>query len=168
MLLVVNMKILRDQFKIMEQSYQKPLKPNLNLTDRKFKAGKHYRNYELGSTNFGNSVMSNNANMHGSYNNLYYGKSNNNPNNFVNENAHNDPSIEEYNSIVSLWEDLGVTDNYKAIFDNLSKDIDPLMKNDLFESEITALKKFSDLLLVREYFLTLLFIFRKFCNLNLN
>lgn len=145
------MKILRDQFKIMEQSYQKPAKANMLITDRRFKASAHNRNPEFGSTNFGNSVM-NNTNMHGSYNNFYNANSNNDGNIFINENAVNDPFIEEYNTIVSLWEDLGVTDNYKAIFENLSRDIDPLMKKDLFESEITSLRKFSDLLFVRRLY----------------
>lgn len=141
------MKILRDQFKIMEQSYQKPSKPNMAFTDRKFKSSAHNKNSEIGS-NLGNSRINNNTNLHGSYNNFYNVQSNNNANIFINENANNDPFAEEYNTIISLWEELGVTDNYKAIFDNLSKDIDPLMKKDLFESEINSLRKFSELLFV--------------------
>lgn len=145
------MRILRDQFKVMEQSYQKPAaKANVILTDRKFKASANYRNSELGSTNFGNSGMIH-TNFPGSYNNFYNGNSNN-PSIYINENQNNDPFNEEYNTIVSLWEDLGVTENYRAIFENLSRDIDPLMKKDLFESEISALRKFSDLLFVKMIF----------------
>ncbi len=132
------MKILRDQFKIMEQSYQNKAKPNMLMNDNRFKVSAH-------NSVLGNSEKSNLTNMHGSYNNFYNGNINNN---FDKENSHNDPFIEEFNIILSLWDDLGVTDNYKAIFDNLSRDIDPLMKKDLFESEITSLRKFSDLLYV--------------------
>jgi hypothetical protein len=138
------MKILRDQFKVMEQSYQKTTKPNMFVAERRFKASANNRNSEFGSTNLGNSVM-NNINLQGSYNNFYNG------NFFINDNGNNDPYSGDFNTIVGLWEDLGVTDNYKAIFENLSKDIDPLMKKDLYESEISALKKFSELLFVIKF-----------------
>jgi len=134
------MKILRDQFKIMEQTYNKNSKPAFFVQDKRLK------NSEVGS-NFGNSMI-NNTNIHGSYNNFMQ----NNANLHVNDKTITDPFLEEFNTLISLWEDLGVTDNYKIIFESLSKDIDPLMRKDLYESEILFLRKFSELLFVKNVF----------------
>lgn len=55
---------------------------------------------------------------------------------------------EEINMITSLWDDLGVTDFYRVIFESVLKDLDSNMKKDLLDHEMSSLKKFSDCLLV--------------------
>ena len=62
----------------------------------------------------------------------------------------NDETItsEEMNVIRSMWEDLGVTEGYRIIYENIVKDIDKRMRKDFLDFETTNLKKFSDNLLV--------------------
>lgn len=136
------MKLLREQFKILEQSY-KNTKPTFYLNDKRYKPNIiNNKNSEIG-----NSIL-NNTNLHGSYNNINIYNEKENKNYFVEENTMNDPFMKDLNKIINLWDDLGVTDNYRVIFENLSRDIDPLMRKDLFENEISALRKFSELLFV--------------------
>lgn len=72
---------------------------------------------------------------------------NNNYNNNISEQF-----TEEINVISSLWDDLGVTDYYRVIFESLLKDLDSDMRKDLLDHEMFSLKKFSDCLLVRLFF----------------
>jgi hypothetical protein len=112
------------------------------LNDKRYKQTIYNKNSE-----FGNSLL-NNTNLHGSYNNINVYEDKENKNFYFEENSISDPLIKDFIKIIDLWEDLGVTDNYRVFFENLSKDIDPLMKKDLFENEISSLKKFSELLFV--------------------
>lgn len=57
---------------------------------------------------------------------------------------------EELNMIQTLWEDLGVTQTYRLIFESIILDLDDTMKKDLLDFEINSLKKFSECLLVRD------------------
>lgn len=148
------MKLLRDQIKNMEKYYIKPTRRSSEKKDKKF-------NYMYGNKNdtynsFNNSNMFN-QNLHGSYNNNSHNNNFNQKNNTAGSGSFqnymlrdniNDPFFEEFTNIKMLWDDLGVTDNYRVIFENLSKDIDPLMKQDLFEHENNSLGKFSELLIV--------------------
>jgi hypothetical protein len=141
------MKLLRDQFKFIEKksntnknllnpytfnrnNYKndsKEKKNNLNFSDN--------NNYSINNTNINNQI-------HSSYNS-------NIQNIQDNKNENQDDLYNDYVNINILWQDLGVTENYKLIFDSLSKDIDPIMKQDLFESELDSLGKFSELLIVK-------------------
>ena len=57
---------------------------------------------------------------------------------------------EELNMIKTLWEDLGVTQTYRLIFESISIDLEDTMKKDLFDFEINSLKKFNECLLVNK------------------
>ena len=147
------MKLLRDQFKSMEKSYLKPFNKGCSNKDKK-----QNLNYSSKNDNY-NSCINNsnlfNPNLQGSYNsnnqlnnkNINNGSSNSVQNYLMRDNL-NDPFFEDYTNIKMLWDDLGVTDNYKLIFESLSKDIDPIMKQDLFEHEFASLRNFSELLIV--------------------
>ena len=138
------MRLLRDQFKIIEQSYHKSSNPTFYFNEKKFKTTQN----KNGDHALGNSILNNN-NLHGSYNNYFQnGNISHNTNIFNDDTNDNNSIFKDYQIIISLWDDLGVTENYKAIFENLSKDIDPIMRKDLFENEIASLKKFSELLFV--------------------
>ena len=147
------MKILREQFKQMEKSYLKPMKKGSCSKERKSNFLYNSKN-DTYNSNMNNSNIYN-PNLQGSYNsnNNNYSKNINNgtsgsfQNHMIRENI-NDPFFEEFTNIKMLWEDLGVTDNYQIIFENLSRDIDPIMRQDLFEHENNSLGKFSELLLV--------------------
>jgi len=154
------MKSLREQFKQIEKSYLKPQKKagsssmekNKNLFFNN-KNDLYNNNSNINNSNFYNPIQ----NLHGSYSSI------NNKNNILSatsgsgsfqnyllrENI-NDPLFEDFTNIKMFWEDLGVTDNYQIIFENLSKDIDPIMKQDLFELENNSLGKFSELLIVKK------------------
>jgi len=69
-------------------------------------------------------------------------------NQFNNNYIYHEQFTEEINMISSLWDDLGVTEFYKIIFENLLKELDPTMKKDLLDHEMKSMKKFSDSLLV--------------------
>jgi hypothetical protein len=166
------MKILREQFKQLEKSYIKPVKKGGSYSkDNKQNLISNYKN-DNHQTNINNSNIFNpnvnlnlnsnqnqnhspNANLQGSYinisnkNTILNGNSGSNSfHNYLLKENSNDPLFEEFSNIKILWEDLGVTDNYQIIFENLSKDIDPIMKQDLYELENNLLKNFSELLLV--------------------
>ncbi len=92
------------------------------------------------SNDYGNLYNQNGIKFIGS-NDLYY--------NFeFDQNNNVEIFAEEMNVILSLWEDLGVTDYYKIIFDSLARDLDTNMKKYLLDNEMSSLKKFSDSLLV--------------------
>jgi hypothetical protein len=176
------MKILREQFKQLEKSYIKPVKKGGSYSkDNKQNLIFNYKNdLYNGNININNSNIYNpnfdlnlnqfpNSNLLGNYNNIsnkniHSGTSGSSSfqNYLLKENSIN-PLFEELSNIKILWEDLGVTDNYQIIFENLSKDIDPIMKQDLFELEHNSLKKFSELLIVKNdifiYFLINLIFF---------
>lgn len=155
------MKLLKEQFKQIEKSYSKPLKKNFqNLNNlNKYDA---YNSMINNSGNFnpfpqGSYLGNSNNKVQKNFNNSsalnFQGFNvNNSSQNFYgkesNDIYYNEPFSEEFENIRILWDDLGVTENYKNIFESLRKDIDPIMKQDLFEQEIDSLGKFSELLLV--------------------
>jgi len=97
----------------------------------------YYRNIQQGSLNaFGNDYFPN----------FDEEQQNNNTNN----NNNSEQFTEEINAISSLWDDLGVTDYYRVIFDSLLKNLDSNIKKDLLDHEMSSLKKFSDCLLVNK------------------
>jgi hypothetical protein len=57
------------------------------------------------------------------------------------------------NIIKSMWEDLGVTEDYRFIYENVVKDIQSSMRKDFLDFELNNLKKFSDNLLVKNSYL---------------
>ncbi len=138
------MKILREQFKNIESNYNKNKKQNF-INDKRYRINSSIKTSDFSSSTNPNN-FNNMSNMYGSY--IHQNNNINLINNNLNENFYDDVFIEEFNIIISLWEELGVTDSYMLIFENLSKEIDQLMRKDLFESEISSLKKFSDLLFV--------------------
>ena len=125
------MKLLKDQNKSYNRIYSKY--KNQNYQERKIKSSSGIKNNENspGPSQYGNNYNINQE--------------------FENENENydiNEQFTEELNVIQSLWDDLGVTDNYRIIFESLSRFMDSKMKKDLFDYEMNALKKFSDCLLV--------------------
>jgi hypothetical protein len=149
------MKILKEQFKQIEKSYLKPRIRSGNFP-------KEINNLNnLYNTNLNNQYH--NQYLQGSFNSINKNKNKNNIlsatqvssfNNYLIKENINDPLFEEFTNIKMLWKDLGVTENYQIIFENLSKDIDPIMKQDLFELEINSLRKFSELLIVKKKLIT--------------
>ena len=146
------MKQLREQFKQMEKSYLKPtIKKGSFSKERKSNFLYNNKNDTYDSNSNNSNIY--NPNLQGSYNSN--SKNNNGSaggsfqNYMLRENSNsNDPFFEEFTNIKMLWDDLGVTENYQIIFENLSRDIDPIMRQDLFEHENNSLGKFSELLLV--------------------
>lgn len=51
---------------------------------------------------------------------------------------------EEYSTIINYWDDLGVTEVYRNIFDNTLEGLEPSFKKDFLDFETNSLKKFSD------------------------
>jgi hypothetical protein len=153
--IVNNMKFLKEQFKQIEKSY---LKPRIRSGSYAIEKNQNSNINQTYNYNYKNDLYSHHQshNLQGSFNSI------NNKNNILSattgssfhnyllkENI-NDPLYEEFTNIKMLWKDLGVTDNYQIIFENLSKDIDPIMKQDLFELENNSLRKFSELLIVNK------------------
>ena len=62
------------------------------------------------------------------------------------ENKLNEVLEEELNLVHSIWDDLGVTEEYRQVFESIVKELDEQIRKELFEFEITNLKKFSDCL----------------------
>ena len=147
------MKILKEQFKQIEKSYLKPRIRSGNFP-------KEINNLNnLYNTNLNNQYQ--NQYLQGSFNSINKNKNNilsatqgSSFNNYLIKENINEPLFEEFTNIKMLWKDLGVTENYQIIFENLSKDIDHIMKQDLFELEINSLRKFSELLIVKKKLIT--------------
>jgi hypothetical protein len=51
-------------------------------------------------------------------------------------------------SIKNLWEQLGVVDTYKQVFESVICDLDTNVRKDFLEFEISSLIKFHELLMV--------------------
>jgi hypothetical protein len=104
--------------------------------------------------NFNNINNNNNNNPNPRFNNFYNvdallnEEKYNIDRNKINHNA--EIFGEELNMINTLWEDLGVTQTYRLIFDSISMDLEDSMKKDLFDFEINSLKKFNECLLVNK------------------
>ncbi len=60
------------------------------------------------------------------------------------ENKLNEVLEEELNLVHSIWDDLGVTEEYRKVFESIVKELDEQTRKELFEFEITSLKKFSN------------------------
>jgi hypothetical protein len=43
-----------------------------------------------------------------------------------------------------MWDDLGVTEDYRMIFDNIAKELEDNLRKEFFDFEISSLKRFSD------------------------
>ena len=97
--------------------------------------------------------------MNNAFGNYYFPNLDNTEQN-NNLNTNSQQFTEEINVISSLWDDLGVTDYYRIIFESLMKDLDTQMKKEFLDHEMSSLKKFSDCLLV--YFNFKLIIFKFF------
>ena len=52
-------------------------------------------------------------------------------------------------TIRNLWEQLGVVESYKQIFENVVQDLDIAVRKDFLEFEISSLSKFNEQLTVR-------------------
>lgn len=55
---------------------------------------------------------------------------------------------EEMNTIQLMWEDLGVTESYKVVFENVVVDLDSQIRKDFLAFEITSLRVFTEQLIV--------------------
>jgi hypothetical protein len=55
---------------------------------------------------------------------------------------------EEINIVQSMWDDLGVTEGYRALFEGIAKELEENLRKEFIDFEIGALKKFSDNLMV--------------------
>lgn len=62
-------------------------------------------------------------------------------------------SAGELSAIHKLWNETGVTESYRNIFENIALDLDALVRDDYFKLEIASLKKFEEHLMVIETFL---------------
>jgi hypothetical protein len=54
----------------------------------------------------------------------------------------------EMSTIKILWEQLGVMDNYRQIFENIISDLDVTIRKDFLEFEVNSLNKFHEQLTV--------------------
>lgn len=61
---------------------------------------------------------------------------------------HNEQFSEEISLIQSLWDDLGVNESYKIIFDALIRGLESSLRKEIMDFELSSLKKFSESLLV--------------------
>jgi len=57
--------------------------------------------------------------------------------------------LDQIGSIPKLWDELQVTDEYKATFVNITLDLDYSIKKEFFNFELNNLTKFSELLTVK-------------------
>jgi hypothetical protein len=55
---------------------------------------------------------------------------------------------EEINIIQSMWDELGVTEYYKTIYETISRQLNGELRKEFFDFEMNSLKRFSDNLLV--------------------
>ena len=60
-----------------------------------------------------------------------------------------DVYVEEINIIHSMWEDLGVTESYRNLYENIAKELDDIHRKEFIDYEIGILKRFLDNLNVR-------------------
>ena len=47
-----------------------------------------------------------------------------------------------------MWEDLGVTDNYRQLYENIARELSDTLRKEFVDFEINTLKKFLDNLIV--------------------
>jgi hypothetical protein len=55
---------------------------------------------------------------------------------------------EELNIVQSMWDDLGVTEGFRSLFESIAKELDENFRKEFIDFEIGTLKKFSDNLMV--------------------
>jgi hypothetical protein len=55
---------------------------------------------------------------------------------------------EELNIVQSMWDDLGVTDGYKMLFESIARELEENLRKEFIDFEIGSLKRFSDNLMV--------------------
>lgn len=68
-----------------------------------------------------------------------------NLNKLLNENFPGEEDFaEDMNIVQSMWDDLGVKDDYRTIFEQIAKELDESSRKEFFEFENSSLKKFSD------------------------
>lgn len=156
---------IKDPNKKSDRSYRKS-KAQIENKLKEFAAAQGSDLYGFLNGYLTNSTINNNNNNNNIYNNYLnpYGNENDDFDNIGgnHQNNLNEEFTEEIGIIQSLWDDLGVTDTFKIIFENLCKDLDYKLKKDLLDNEISSLKKFSDALLVIKLFICLIFFIYKF------
>jgi hypothetical protein len=60
---------------------------------------------------------------------------------------------EELNIVQSMWDDLGVTEGFRMLFEGIARELEESLRKEFIDFEIGALKKFSDNLMVNLFFI---------------
>jgi hypothetical protein len=51
---------------------------------------------------------------------------------------------QDFSEVLALWEDLGVTESYRLIFDSIAQELDQSFRKDFFEFELNSLKELQE------------------------
>jgi hypothetical protein len=51
---------------------------------------------------------------------------------------------EEYNVVQTMWDDLGVTEDYRQIFDSIAIEMDDRLRKEFFETEVSSMMRLSE------------------------